>query len=243
VSLPRFFLLDLPAAPMEGGLLRLPPEASRHVKALRLKPGEALEVVLAQGVWQADLAAQERDWAEVRLIAPLREDREPPVALEGWLPLTAQLSLWDDWLPPLVELGITRIVPVIYSRSEFDARKTGAKRERWERLIQAAAEQSHRSALPTLEDPVPFEALARVVAPQRWVAYELATGARNPTLGAGTLAFTSGPEGGITDGEFQALRAAGWEAVSLGRSILRAVTTPVALLGAVQFELGRLGPA
>lgn len=241
MSLPRFFLLDAPAPAAEGVALRLPAEAARHLKALRLKPGAALELVLAGGVWQADLAVQERDWAEVRLIAPLREHREPPVALEGWLPLTAQLSLWDDWLPPLVELGITRIVPVIYARSEFDARKTTAKRERWERLIQAACEQSHRSALPALEEPVPFEALVKVTTAQRWVAYELQTGEANPTLGDGPLALTSGPEGGITDEEFQALRTAGWRSVSLGRSILRAVTTPVALLGAVQMDLGRRG--
>ncbi len=52
------------------------------------------------------------------------------------------------------------------------------------------------------------------------------------------MAFTSGPEGGITEDEFKALCNAGWRPVSLGRSILRAVTTPVALLGAVQYKLG-----
>ena len=158
---------------------------------------------------------------------------------EGWLPLTAQLSLWDDWLPPLVELGITRIIPVVYGRSEYEPRKTAAKRERWERLILAACEQSHRSTLPVLEDPVPFSVLPKVETPQRWVAYELQTGASNPALEGGPLAFTSGPEGGITDAEFGALHAAGWRPVSLGRSILRAVTTPVALLGAIQMDLGR----
>jgi 16S rRNA (uracil1498-N3)-methyltransferase len=74
------------------------------------------------------------------------------------------------------------------------------------------------------------------------VAYELGTGEANPVLRREALAFTSGPEGGITDEEFAALRAAGWQPVSLGRSILRAVTTPVALLGAVQFALGQTTP-
>jgi 16S rRNA (uracil1498-N3)-methyltransferase len=75
------------------------------------------------------------------------------------------------------------------------------------------------------------------------VAYELATGQANPVLRPQALAFTSGPEGGITEVEFQALAAAGWQPVSLGRSILRAVTAPVALLGAVQFQLpGLAGP-
>jgi 16S rRNA (uracil1498-N3)-methyltransferase len=69
------------------------------------------------------------------------------------------------------------------------------------------------------------------------VAYELATGERNPDLRREALSFTSGPEGGIADEEFAALAQAGWQAVSLGRSILRAVTAPVALLGAAQFQL------
>jgi 16S rRNA (uracil1498-N3)-methyltransferase len=75
------------------------------------------------------------------------------------------------------------------------------------------------------------------------VAYELATGQANPALHREPLAFTSGPEGGITEAEFAALVAAGWQPVSLGRAILRAVTAPVALLGAVQYQLGGGGPA
>ena len=239
MSLPRFFALEHTGPVAEGSVVRLGAEAARHLKALRLRPGNALELVLPGGAWRADLAVMDRDRAEARLVAHLEELREPAVALEGWLPLTAQLSLWDDWLPPVVELGITRIVPVVYGRSEYDPRKTAAKRERWERLILAACEQSHRSAVPALEEPVPFEALLKVEAAQKWVAYELPTGEANPALRRAPLAFTSGPEGGLEDVEFEALRRAGWVPVSLGRSILRAVTTPVALLGAVQFGLAQ----
>ena len=174
-----------------------------------------------------------------RLVAPLEEEREPPFALQACLPLPAQLSLFDEWLAPLVELGVTLIQPVAYRRSEYDPTKTAARMERWARIIQSACEQSHRNRRPDLRAPIPFEALPAWDAPQKWVAYELATGQTNPVLLAAPLAFTSGPEGGITDGEFTALATAGWQPVSLGRSILRAVTAPVALLGAVQFQLGR----
>lgn len=239
MSLPRFFLPAGPAA--ENALVPLDPEAARHLKALRLKPGAALEVVLGDRPWKADLAELDRGRATARLVAPLEEDREPPFALEACLPLPAQLSLFDDWLPPLVELGATLIQPVAYARSEFDPAKTAARLDRWARLIQSACEQSHRSRLPELRPPVPFEALLAWETPQKWVAYELATGQANPPLRPQALAFTSGPEGGITEAEFQALAAAGWQPVSLGRSILRAVTAPVALLGAVQFQLPGLG--
>ncbi len=239
VSLPRFFLDAPPAAPAEGLALPLGAEAARHLRALRLRPGAALEVVLGETAWRADLAELDRERALARLVAPLAEDREPPVALEACLPLTAQLSLWDEWLPPLVELGVTRIQPVVYARSEFDPAKTAARTERWSRIILSACEQSHRTRRPELRPPMPFEALLTWPTAQKWVAYELATGQANPALRPEPLAFTCGPEGGITDDEFAALARAGWVSVSLGRSILRAVTAPVALLGAVQFELGR----
>jgi 16S rRNA (uracil1498-N3)-methyltransferase len=71
------------------------------------------------------------------------------------------------------------------------------------------------------------------------VAYEAAAGIVNPTLTMEPLAFTCGPEGGITDEEFLALRDSGWLPVCLGRSILRAVTAPVAMMGAIQFQLNR----
>jgi 16S rRNA (uracil1498-N3)-methyltransferase len=239
MSRPRFFLPSLPAT--ENAPVLLDAEAARHLRALRLHPGDALEVVLGDQPWTADLAELHRDKALARLVAPLAEDREPPIALQACLPLPAQLSLFDEWLPPLVELGVTLIQPVVYARSEFDPAKTAARLDRWARLIQSACEQSHRSRRPELRPPMPFEALLAWVAPQKWVAYELATGQANPTLVREPLAFTCGPEGGITEAEFAALTAAGWRPVSLGRSILRAVTAPVALLGAVQFELGRAG--
>jgi 16S rRNA (uracil1498-N3)-methyltransferase len=237
MSLPRLFLEALSSE--EGLPIALGPEATRHLKALRLKPGAAVELVLGDQVWTADLAAVAAGQATARLVAPLHEEREPPIELQACLPLPAQLSLFDEWLPPLVELGASLIQPVVYQRSEFDGVKTAARMERWARIIRSACEQSHRNRLPELRPPMPFAALPAWGAPQKWVAYELATGQANPALRQEALAFTSGPEGGITPEEFAALTAGGWQPVSLGRSILRAVTAPVALLGAVQFELGR----
>lgn len=238
VSLPRLFLAPLANA-AENTTLPLGPEAARHLRALRLQAGDALELVLGDQPWKADLAELGRNGSLARLVAPLDEDREPPIPLQACLPLPAQLSLFDEWLPPLVELGVTLLQPVAYTRSEFDSGKTAARMERWARIIQSAGEQSHRSRLPDLRPPVPFSALLAWDSPQKWVAYELATGQANPELRREPLAFTCGPEGGITDAEYAALSTAGWRPVSLGRSILRAVTAPVALLGAVQFELGR----
>lgn len=237
MSLPRFFVSSTEDL-KEGSLLALDAIQARHLSVLRLKPGDALEMVLASGTWRGDLAELAKHQALVRLVAPLEEDREPPVPIHAWLPLTAQLSLVDEMLPPLVELGASRLQPVVYARSEYDARKTLARMERWQRIVLSACEQSHRTRLPELREPAPFAALLEVDLPQRWVAYERQTEAVNPALARSPIAFTSGPEGGITDAEISSLLASGWKSVSLGQSILRAVTAPVALLGAIQHQLG-----
>lgn len=238
MSLPRFFVPGVGDLP-EGALLPLDPVQARHLSVLRLRPGDPLELVLPGGVWRADLTEVGRDRALARLVAPLGEDREAAMPLQAWIPLTAQLSLVDEMLPPLVELGASLLQPVIYTRSEYDARKTAARMDRWQRILCAACEQSHRTRIPELPAAAPFKALLDVDLPQKWVAYERRTSLGNPLLQREAIAFTSGPEGGITDDEFAALQGAGWTPVSLGLGILRAVTAPVALLGAIQHQLNR----
>lgn len=238
MSLPRL-LVPSHGPCFEGRLIALSPDQARHLHTLRMKAGEALELLLEEGPWRVDLADITRDAALARLIAPLHEIREPPIPLHAYLPLTSHLATWEDWLPPLVELGVTRIHPIIFARSEFDGRRTSAKAERWSRIIASAVEQSHRSQVPELLPAQPFEALLKSELPQRWVAYEAATGLANPVLRREALAFTCGPEGGITDEEFHALKSSGWQPVCLGRSILRAATAPIAMMGAIQFQLNR----
>lgn len=233
MSVPRLVAAVL--APQDGQLVRLGAEQAQHLRALRLRPGEALELLLEDGPWRADLALLERDWAEVRLVGPVREQREPPFPIEVYLPITVQLGLVDDLLPPLVELGATRLRPIAWARSGYDARRTLARLERWRRIVAGAAEQSHRDRIPILDDPAPFTALLACAVGQRWLASELPSGEANPPLQAAAIALASGPEGGISDAELADLRTAGWRPVSLGRSILRAVTAPVALLGAVRY--------
>jgi 16S rRNA (uracil1498-N3)-methyltransferase len=238
MSIPRLFV-PISGAVHEG--LQVPLEAAQahHLWVLRMPQGSALELVLEAGPWRADISEIDKDHAMARLVAPLREDREPPFEAIAYIPVTAQLSLLDDLLPPLVELGATLIQPVVFRRSEYDAAKTAARFERWQRIVHSACEQSHRSRVPGFALPVPFEALLGVDLAQRWVAHELASGQANPELARGPIAFTSGPEGGLTDGEYSALTGAGWQSVYLGGSILRAVTCPVALLGAIRFLLPR----
>lgn len=62
--------------------------------------------------------------------------------------------------------------------------------------------------------------------------------ARRPLAGvavpsSGTIAVVVGPEGGLTDGEVLAFRAAGAQAVRLGQEVLRTSTAGAAALAAL----------
>ncbi|HWH73697.1 MAG TPA: RsmE family RNA methyltransferase, partial [Methylibium sp.] len=55
-----------------------------------------------------------------------------------------------------------------------------------------------------------------------------------PALQPGSgLLLLSGPEGGLTETEDRAARAAGWQPLTLGPRVLRAETAPLAVLGAL----------
>jgi len=54
------------------------------------------------------------------------------------------------------------------------------------------------------------------------------------------IAIAVGPEGGFTEREIDAARAAGWQAVSLGPRVLRTETAAAAALAAVQVLWGDL---
>ena len=69
-----------------------------------------------------------------------------------------------EWIiQKTVELGVTRIVPVMTKRTvvKLDAKKAGKKTERYQAIALAAAKQSGRGIIPEVTAPVTWkEALA-----------------------------------------------------------------------------------
>jgi len=124
------------------------------------------------------------------------------------------------------------------------ASAAGKRRERWQRIVRQAAEQSRRPAPPEIAAPVKLKDLGVVgvlaAKELRVVLAESLAGSHGDTrLGemlqshssvvktgdAVTLAV--GPEGGWADGELSWFCEAGWVAASLGDTILRAETAAI----------------
>jgi 16S rRNA (uracil1498-N3)-methyltransferase len=182
-------------------------------------------------------------------ITPARVEFElgSEIPVSQSVPVTLVLSIFKfdrmEWaIEKCTELGVARIVPTIAKRTETHLATTAAKRvERWRRIAQQAAEQSRRSSVPEISQPMKAQDAVALTGSLRILLSEIETGAMLKSVlqsaRAGDVLLALGPEGGWTSGEIDLFQQRGWTAVSLGGTILRAETAAIAGLAVVQAEL------
>jgi 16S rRNA (uracil1498-N3)-methyltransferase len=169
-----------------------------------------------------------------------------PAASTSSLSIVLSIFKFDrlEWaIEKSVELGVSRIVPVIAQRTEAHLAKAAQKRvERWRRIALQAAEQSRRSSAPEISQPVSLQSALTIHGGARIVLAEAEEGVMlkdalqaNSAASETTLAF--GPEGGWTELELKSFHDSGWIAASLGSTILRAETAVVAAVAITLSEL------
>lgn len=244
----RFFIPELFSDVMEiKGV-----DARHIIKVLRLQPGARLQIVSDDGVTAlAEIVALGGGAVRVRTLEKLAERHEPSVRITLAQGL-AKGEKMDFICQKAVELGAAEIVPLAMAHSvvRLDADKAVKKTERWQKIAEAAAKQSKRDLIPRVGAVQTLaELLAADRSSTRLIAYEcedrlgLKT-ALQRAKAAGrldSLLLIIGPEGGISEEELTAARAAGAEPVSLGRRILRAETAGLVAMSAVFYETGDLG--
>jgi 16S rRNA (uracil1498-N3)-methyltransferase len=163
------------------------------------------------------------------------------------LSLTILLSIFKfdrmEWaIEKCVELGASRIVPVVAQRTESHLAKAAEKRvERWQRIALQASEQSRRTSAPEITQPTTLQAAVteshgtRIVLAESEEQVMLKDAIQANSSGEITLAF--GPEGGWTASELKLFQSSSWIAASLGNTILRAETAVIAALAITLSEL------
>ena len=238
---PRLFV-DLPLS--RDSDLFLPAGPARHVQVLRLQPGAALTLFNGQGgEWRATVLHMGRSDVQVRVDEHNAVERElqRPVTLALGMPANERM---DTLVEKATELGVAAIQPLMCQRSvlRLSGERAQKKVAHWQAVAVAACEQCGRTRVPRIEPVLAFDDwLARLGAAgdlQRVVLSFAGSSASIATNPGGVLCL-SGPEGGLTEGEEAAARAAGFAPLSLGPRVLRADTAPLALLA----HLALLAPA
>ncbi len=152
---------------------------------------------------------------------------------------------FDQVIRQATELGATHIHPVITERTVL--KPSSNRLLRWQRIAAEASEQSERITTPQIFEPVPFiEHLSHLSLDRDPTEIRYICGARTNNihlLAAVQSQISSenlpginlaiGPEGGWTSREISDAICSGYQEVSLGSVILRAVTASITALSLV----------
>lgn len=239
--MPRFFL----SIPDDEQVITIVGADARHIAgSLRMRPGDSLTVCNGHGTDFACVITAADNEQVVLEVTDRHQNRSEPtveITLYQGLPKGDKL----EWIiQKAVELGVTRIVPVVTARSiAKSSSREDQKTARRQKIADEAAGQSGRGILPAVEPPISFgEAIARIQKERTVVFYECG-GAPLSTLLTDKpekLSLFIGPEGGIAPEEIEKLTAAGAKTATLGPRILRCETAPLAALTAVMTLTGNM---
>jgi len=218
------------------------PEAARihATRVIRLTVGDALRV-FDQGVeFDASIAAIEKHRVLIDVGA------EVPVLPERAIPLHLVMSALKGDLTELViqkatELGVARISPVVFDRTDTVARQdpSAARLERWHRVASGAAEQSGRALVPGIDAVATLKQALDSLGPSgegelRVVATEPAIDQgetrREPPRSVRSVVVAVGPAGGLSGQDLEILDTAGFARERFALHTLRSETACVAAL-------------
>ncbi len=227
----------------------IPAELLHHLRVRRISEGEVIPIFDGQGqIASATLVRLGNKTGELTITAVKQDTQSEP---SYGITLAQGLAGGDkmDWvIEKAVETGASRIAPLQCERSVIklnrssDADRAQKRLIHWRAITQAACEQCERTVLPQVE---PVEAIADYLSK---ASEDLLNGALKlifctgdyPSL-ANTIApmpaqnviLLIGPEGGFTPEEIALAMKAGFQAVSLGKRILRTETAGIAAISTI----------
>ena len=218
-------------------------EAANHLKVLRPKNGEEVELFDGRGLTR--VCRYNASSRELEPAGDITRHVKPSSSTLTLFACVTKGARWDWTLEKATELGADRIVPVISARTivRINAAERSAKRERWMRIAEEASRQSDAVFVPEISEMVDFkESLdlvrkttcfigALMVPPPRHLLEEIMSAkAKSPN---GDYAVYIGPEGDFTPEELSSLLEAACP-VSFGPQVLRAETAAIFALSVVR---------
>jgi 16S rRNA (uracil1498-N3)-methyltransferase len=150
------------------------------------------------------------------------------------------------------ETGVSRIIPLESDHSliKFSSPKERAsKKERWDRIVREARQQSGSPVSTELEEPAPFSRLAEAAGDdflgffchqdpldEDLIAPVLSAAGQEKRI----LGIVIGPEGGLSPAEVDKLKKWGYHSVWFGDNVLRAETASLYGVAALKTMLREL---
>ncbi len=212
-------------------------QARQIFSVLRMRQAQHIVVLDNQG-WQYGVRLDKvsSDLVAGEIVSREKATGEPKTKLTLYQALLKKDNF--EWiLQKGTEIGIAKFVPLISQRCvvRHKALKP-AKKQRWQRIISEAAEQSGRGRLPILTEPITLaQALGNVNEfdralvpwerePENAFLDSLSDVIQGGSSRPAQIAVFIGPEGGFAEEEIEDAVKAGVQPVTLGSRILRSET-------------------
>ena len=227
----------------------IPLELLHHLRVRRISEGEVIPIFDGQGqIASATLVRLGNKSGELA-ITNVKEDAQSE--LPYGITLAQGLAGGDkmDWvIEKAVETGASRIAPLQCERSVIklhrssDAERAQKRLLHWRAITQAACEQCERTVLPLVE---PIQTMADYLSKTSddhlkdtlklifCTGDHLSLAKTIAPLPAQNVILLIGPEGGFTPEEMELAIKAGFQAVSLGKRILRTETAGIAAISTI----------
>jgi 16S rRNA (uracil1498-N3)-methyltransferase len=223
----RFFV----ETPITGGSCALVGDEARHLAAvMRVKVGDDVIVFDGSGAeFVARVGATRKQAIELAVL----ERREISRELDFELTLAVALPKGErqKWLvEKATELGVTRLVPLVTERGV--AQPVEGALARLRRTVIEASKQCGRNRLLEVTEPAGALAYFAGQTADRWRFICDVSGrdlGEMAALNGAEFVAAIGPEGGFSAVEVGAAVQAGWQAVSLGKRVLRVETAAIAV--------------
>lgn len=238
--MPRFFA-DREC--FSDGFVIIEGDDVKHIsKVLRLRKGDVITVCDKCGM-DSECVIEEISSARVmaRIVSRSRNKAEPKIKLTVYQGLPKGDKM-DYIVQKCIELGASRIVPVITKRTLSVPRDCAKKCERWQRIAAEAAKQCGRGVIPLVEPVTEFCTAITSMNTDALniMPYECEHDFTLKRVVRGTdkkeINIIIGPEGGFDEAEVDAARENGFVSVTLGSRILRTETASPAVCAAIMYE-------
>ena len=234
-----------------GGVLTLPEREAHHAThVLRLGIGEKIIVLDGAGqTIEAEISEVSKKALRAAVIS--RHHTPPRVCRVTLAQAIPKGKLMDAIVQKTVELGVSRIVPLLSERvvRQFDDEGKAGKEERWTQTAVEALKQCGSPWLPQVSRPLTLaEFLQETAKPEFALIGSLRPDARHPRRffeefvakngrPPATACLWIGPEGDFTAAETEAAQRHGAFPVSLGSLVLRCETAAVSCLANFNYEI------
>jgi len=228
----RLFFSETLSTNMSG---KLDKSQSHYVnKVMRVKENEVFSLFNSSGEWEAKILSISKNIVEFNITKQLRQKE---TTKELWLAFSPIKSNYFNFMiQKATELGVTKFLPIVFDRTIV--RKIN--KERLEKVIIEAAEQSNRINVPSIEEPQSLNSFLKN-SKMDLIFTDLNTSNTKIDLNQLTSNPTCviiGPEGDFSEVERQEiLEFSGVQAIKINENILRSETAVISAISIINYAI------